>query len=137
MSTEMPDRWGDTCSVLTSCEGVARRGMEGEPAGAGGGPLRRSRSPIRYLLAAKQPAQERTARAISAARPGHETHEPLDVLGEPRAGRRVPEEQAAVDGVDDRDEVVGDRVRDPDLERIGDDLERDLGRLLVAVEDEL
>src|SRR5438094_840782 len=135
MSTEMPDSCGACESAVTSADDGGRAVLAG--AMPGGGPLRRSRSPICHLLAAEQAAEERAPRRLVAALAGDEHGQALDVLREARARRGVTQQEAAVDGVDDRDEVVGDRVRDRHLERVGDDVERDLRGLLVAVEDQL
>src|SRR6267142_4154198 len=131
----MPDSCGACDRAVTSGDAAGRwRFAAGTP---GGAPLSRSRSPICDLLATEQAAEERAARSVIPTRAGDERREGLDVLRETRARRGVAQEEASVDGVDDRDEVVGDGVRDRHLERVGHDVERDLRGLLIAIEDEL
>src|SRR5579862_8304833 len=110
MSAEMPDH----CAVCVSVTSAAAGGRGALNAPLGGGAFSRSRRPICRLLA-EEAAEERLARRLILARAGDEQDETLDGLREARARRRVLQEQAAVEGVDDRDEVVGDRVRHGNL----------------------
>src|SRR6185312_64783 len=71
--------------------------------------IRRSRSPIGDLLSEQRSQQALPAQTRRLLRQ-EVRNEPFDVLSDPRPRRDLGEEDAPVDGVDQQEKVIADRV---------------------------